>query len=117
MGVTYTVQQGDTLSAIAQRAGMDWRQLLALNLDRIKNPNPNNTAGSYNVIFPGTVLRLVGGGAAEVVNPSPAPSPTHPAVIAANEAAVNWNNANAGSSSLWIWALAAVAGLIVIFSD
>lgn len=111
MGVTYTVQQGDTLSAIAQRAGLDWRQLLALNLDRVKNPNPNSTSGSYNVIFPGTVLRLVGAGSSD-----PAPAQQQ-AVTAANQSAINWTNANESKGSMWLWVALVLAGAFVIFSD
>lgn len=113
-GATYTVQQGDTLAAIAQRAGTDWRQLLALNLDRIKNPNPNNTSGSYNVIFPGTVLRLVGTG----TETAPAPPAQHQAVVSSNESISSWTEANtSGSSSMWVWLAALAAAAFVIFSD
>lgn len=113
MGASYTVQQGDTLSAIAARAGMDWRQLLALNMDRIKNPNPSSTAGAYNVIFPGTVLRLTGGGAST----SPAPTPAQQAVTASDEAVVNWNRNQSSGGSMWLWLGVALVSAYVVFSD
>src|SRR5690606_26061342 len=50
-GGTYTVRRGDTLSGIAQRHGTNWQTLQRLN--NISNPN---------LIYPGQVLRLPGGG-------------------------------------------------------
>ena len=50
---TYTVQAGDTLSAIGQRFGVDWRLLAQVN--GLSNPN---------LIYPGETLNL-GGGASQ----------------------------------------------------
>jgi LysM repeat protein len=38
MAITYTVKKGDTLSAIAAKAGISLKQLIGLN-PQIKNPN------------------------------------------------------------------------------
>lgn len=48
---TYTVQAGDTLSAIARRAGTSWRQLYQVNRDVLSDPRR---------IYVGQVLRLRG---------------------------------------------------------
>ncbi|HEY9721965.1 MAG TPA: LysM peptidoglycan-binding domain-containing protein, partial [Oscillatoriaceae cyanobacterium] len=61
---TYTVQSGDTLSGIAQRAlgaAGRWTDIFNLNRDQISNPN---------VIHPGQVLKLPSGS-----KPVPAPAP------------------------------------------
>jgi murein DD-endopeptidase MepM/ murein hydrolase activator NlpD len=61
---TVTVQRGDSLSKIAQRAlgdGNRWREIYDANRDTISNPN---------IIHPGQVLRLPGASA-----PAPAPQP------------------------------------------
>lgn len=61
---TVTVQSGDSLSAIAQRALGDagrWSEIFEANRDQLDNPN---------MIFPGQVLKLPGGDAA----PAPAPA-------------------------------------------
>ncbi len=74
---TYTVQSGDSLSRIAQRAlgdGNRWRELFDLNRDQISNPD---------VIHPGQVLKLPGGSSAPAPAapppppPKPAPGPTY----------------------------------------
>jgi soluble lytic murein transglycosylase-like protein len=60
----YTVQPGDTLTAIAERtlgAAGRWRELYEANRDRIDNPN---------AVSVGTVLRLPGEAA-----PAPVPAP------------------------------------------
>jgi murein DD-endopeptidase MepM/ murein hydrolase activator NlpD len=61
---TYTVQRGDTLSAIAARHGTTWQALYALNRATI-GANPNR-------IFAGQVLRIAGAAPAA---PAPAPKP------------------------------------------
>ena len=63
---TYVVQSGDTLGKIAARAGVSWRDILALN-PQIQNPS---------LIYAGQVIYLPGG----VVNPPPynPPPPTQP---------------------------------------
>jgi LysM repeat protein len=69
-GGTYTVQRGDTLGRIAQRFGV------TLAAIRAANPNIRN----INLIFPGQVINIPGGG--NVVQPppgsTPAPQPTQP---------------------------------------
>jgi hypothetical protein len=52
-GRTYTVQEGDTLSAIAAMLGIDMDTLYAMNSGTI-GPNPN-------LIYPGEVLNYAGG--------------------------------------------------------
>jgi putative chitinase len=37
--VTYTVREGDTLSGIAERYGVDLDDLIEANKDRVKDPN------------------------------------------------------------------------------
>lgn len=67
---TYTVQSGDSLSAIAGRVLGDmnrWTELYELNRDQIPDPN---------VIYAGLVLKLPGGASAA---PAPAPKPAAPA--------------------------------------
>lgn len=59
---TYTVRPGDTLSGIAARHGTSWQELQRLN--NIKNAN---------LIHPGQVLRLPGGG-----NEAPTGAPSTP---------------------------------------
>lgn len=46
---TYTVQKGDTLSAIGSRHGVAWRQIFEANRDQISDPDK---------IFPGQTLRI-----------------------------------------------------------
>ena len=53
-GRAYVVQRGDTLSAIAGRLGVDWRDLAARN--RLRDPH---------LIFPGQMILVAG-----VVTPS-----------------------------------------------
>jgi len=60
-GGTYTVKSGDALSLIADRVGCTTAQLVSLN--NISNPN---------LIYPGQVLKVCGGGS----NPTPAPAPS-----------------------------------------
>ncbi len=48
-GETYTVQSGDTLSAIGQRYGVPWREIFEANRGTIDNPDR---------IFPGQQLRI-----------------------------------------------------------
>ena len=57
---TYTVQRGDTVSAIAGRFGLRTADVLALN-----------GLGSRSVIYPGQVLRLVGTTAQAPAAPAP----------------------------------------------
>jgi soluble lytic murein transglycosylase-like protein len=62
----YTVQAGDTLTAIAAKTLGDahrWREIFEANRDRIDNPN---------AVSVGTVLRLPGEGAAPAAAPAPA---------------------------------------------
>ncbi len=67
---TYTVQRGDTLSRIAARFNTTVQAIATLN--GIANPN---------LIYPGQVLRIPGGG----TNPGPGPvTPTPPPPIGAN---------------------------------
>lgn len=54
-GGSYAVQSGDTLSGIAQKYGMTWQELHALN-PQIENPN---------LIYPGQQIKIPGGGGAE----------------------------------------------------
>ncbi|NLP85942.1 LysM peptidoglycan-binding domain-containing protein [Microbacterium sp. CFH 90308] len=61
---TYTVQAGDTVSAIASRFGVRTADLLALN-----------NLGWKSIIYPGQVLTLVGGAAAAPAAPAAAPAP------------------------------------------
>lgn len=65
---TYTVQPGDTVSAIAARHGLRTPDVLALN-----------GLGWSSVIHPGQVLRLTGGAPAA---PAPAAAPAAPASVA-----------------------------------
>lgn len=58
---TYTVQAGDTVSAIASRFGVRTADLLALN-----------NLGWKSIIYPGQVLNLVGGAAAAPAAPAAA---------------------------------------------
>lgn len=61
-GRTYTVRSGDTLSGIAARFGTSWQKLAQEN--HISNPN---------VIYPGQVLHIGGGGSTGPVSgPGPA---------------------------------------------
>lgn len=60
---TYTVQAGDTVSAIASRFGVRTADLLALN-----------NLGWKSIIYPGQVLNLVGGAAAASAAPAAAPA-------------------------------------------
>jgi nucleoid-associated protein YgaU len=46
---SYTIQKGDTLSAIGQRHGVPWRDIYEANRDTIKDPDK---------IFPGQTLRI-----------------------------------------------------------
>lgn len=64
---TYTVRSGDTLSGIAQRHGVSLGALLA---------HPSNGAfrGNPDLIRPGQVVHIPGGGA----TPSPTPPPSQP---------------------------------------
>jgi len=62
-GQTYTVQRGDTLSAIALRYGVSMWTLAQLN--GIRNPS---------FIYVGQVLRIPGGGSSAPPTPSPAPT-------------------------------------------
>jgi nucleoid-associated protein YgaU/predicted chitinase len=67
---TITVNPGDTLSKLAQRAlgdGGRWQEIFNANRDQISNPN---------LIYPGMVLRLPGG--ASSPGPAPAPAPSGP---------------------------------------
>lgn len=61
----YVVKAGDTLTHIANRFGMKWQDLYALNRDRVSHPNK---------IFPGQKLRTWKGGSKS--NP-PLPTSTH----------------------------------------
>ena len=45
----YTIQKGDTLSAIGQRHGVHWREIYEANRDTVKDPDK---------IFPGQTLRI-----------------------------------------------------------
>jgi LysM repeat protein len=63
-GANYTVRAGDTVSLIALRYGLDWRQLAAAN----------NIADPY-VIEIGQVIRLPGVQSTVVTQPSTAPTP------------------------------------------
>jgi LysM repeat protein len=65
---TYRVASGDTVSSIAGRYGLSTASVLALN-----------GLGWKSTIFPGQVLKLVGGAAAAVPAPAPAPAPAAPA--------------------------------------
>lgn len=66
-GGTYTVQPGDSLSAIARRFGTTWQELAALN--GISNPN---------IIHVGQVLQIPGGGGGTPPPPGPTPTPPPP---------------------------------------
>ena len=48
-GETYTVQRGDTLSAIGQRLGVAWRDIFEANRDQLNDPDK---------IQPGQNLRI-----------------------------------------------------------
>lgn len=70
---TYTVQAGDTLGVVAQRALGDsgrWQEVFNANRDQISNPN---------LIFPGMVLRLPNGAQAPASAAAPTPSAPAPA--------------------------------------
>lgn len=58
----YTVQKGDTLSAIGARNGIDWKTITGYR------------SGNPNLIYPGEVLTW-GGGAAPTATTQPAPAP------------------------------------------
>jgi LysM repeat protein len=61
---TYRVGSGDTVSSIAGRYGLSTASVLALN-----------GLGWKSTIFPGQVLKLVGGAVAATPAPAPAPAP------------------------------------------
>ncbi len=63
----YTVQAGDTLSGIAQRAGVSVDELAAAN-----------QIGIYTTIYAGQVLGIPQGGMIPDPNPAPAPAPDDP---------------------------------------
>lgn len=48
-GESYTVQSGDTLSAIGQRLGVAWREIFEANRDQLSDPDK---------IQPGQTLRI-----------------------------------------------------------
>ncbi|REJ75752.1 MAG: LysM peptidoglycan-binding domain-containing protein [Acidobacteria bacterium] len=50
-GTTYTVQSGDTLSAIGQKYGVAWRDIFEANRDILDNPD---------LIKPGQELKIPG---------------------------------------------------------
>ena len=62
-GDTYTVQTGDSLSAIGAKLGLDWREIAALN----------GIASPY-VIYTGQVLKLPGSSSGGTPTPAPTPS-------------------------------------------
>jgi uncharacterized protein YvpB len=64
-GVTYTVQRGDYLTALAERFGTTWQELAAAN--NIRYPY---------IIYPGQVLSVPGGEASSEQPPLPEPTPT-----------------------------------------
>lgn len=66
-GTTYTVQRGDTLSAIARRFGVTVQAIASAN--NISNPN---------LIYVGQVLQIPGAGTNPPVNPPTNPTPTPP---------------------------------------
>lgn len=71
-GGTYVVRKADTLWGISQKVFGDatrWRELHALNSDKVTDPN---------LIFPGTALKLPG--AKPVEAKRPAAQPTYPTV-------------------------------------
>lgn len=66
---TYTVQGGDSLSAIAGKSLGDanrWGEIFELNRDQISDPN---------LIFPGQVLKMPGGASAPAPAPATPPAP------------------------------------------
>jgi LysM repeat protein len=65
-GDTYTVQQGDNMSVIAQREGMSLLELEQLN------PSAGHPAGNFGNIWPGDVLQVKG---------QPAPAPVQTAYV------------------------------------
>jgi len=71
-GTTYTVQRGDSLSAIARAYGTSPEQLQAWNAERYPS-----LAGNPNVIEPGWVL-VVSGDPGVTPRPTPTPVPATP---------------------------------------
>ena len=84
---SYKVQRGDTLYAIAFRAGKDVRELAALN----------NIVSPYT-IYPGQTLRLTG---------KAKPKPTTKPKAADSKKAARWSGGFCVCLSLGDWALAA----------
>lgn len=112
MAASYTVQPGDTLTAIAARVGMNWLDILNLNRDRIRNPDASRLSdGRYNVIVPGMVLRLVGAGVVETQQPSQVWTPSSSTAGGGGGIAPKES-----SAMLWL-AVAAVFVAFVVLSD
>ena len=80
-GGDYTVQEGDTLSGIAQSHGIgDYNDIIKANPGDIGSSG-TNISTNENLIHPGDVLHGVGGGG--VTPPAPATAPETPAAPAA----------------------------------
>lgn len=68
-GGTHTVRSGDTLSGIAQQHGVSLNALLA-------HPQNGEFRSNPNLIYPGQVVHIPGGGSTQSPSPSePAPAP------------------------------------------